>query len=122
LLVGGIEAVPVEAWVIHGEHQDRPACERETIQQSGITATKFVPYGPKPDQDFLRTLFDHFLEKIDMLQSIIAAGTQNNVLGPFHLSDLRSENIGASRPIDRAFDDRMVRQQDLELARNVGLA
>ncbi len=37
-----------------------------------------------------------------MLQSIIATGTQDYVLGPVQLSDLRRENIGAFRPIDGA--------------------
>jgi hypothetical protein len=42
------------------------------------------------------------------------------VPGTFHRSDLRSENVGACRTIHGAFDDRMTRQQGLELARNVG--
>jgi hypothetical protein len=114
LLVRGIEAMSVKARVIYGEHQNRPACERETIQQGGITAPEFLPYGPKPHQDLFRRRFSRRFEKIDMLQSVIAPGTQDDAVAVMQ--------IGASRPVHGAFGHRMVRQQYLELLRDVGLA
>jgi hypothetical protein len=122
LLVRGIEAMSVKAGVIYREHQNRPACERETIQQSRITAPKFFSYVPKPDQDLFRGRFSRRFEKIDMLQSVIAPGTQDDAVCVMQITELPTEDIGASRSVHGAFDDPMVRQQRLKLLRNVGLA
>jgi hypothetical protein len=53
---------------------------------------------------------------MDLRHSVIATRAQNDVLGPFHLGDLPSENIPAFRSVNRVFDDGMA----CELARDVG--
>jgi hypothetical protein len=92
-----------------------------TIQQSRIDAPKFFPYGPQPYQELLCSRFSRLFQQIDMLQDIIPPGAQDDMVRAPQVADLRAEDTGASRPVHGAFGDLVVRQERLQLLRNVGL-